>query len=107
LEGPPTQNQNSTNIAGNVNVEYALSQDGRYRLRAYRRNQNEGVVEGQIIETGVGFALVVDYNKFREIFQKRETKEQRKARREENEKREQENRNKEAQEQKLKNEEPE
>jgi hypothetical protein len=106
LEGPPTQNQNSTNIAGNVNVEYALSQDGRYRLRAYRRNQNEGVVEGQIIETGLGFALVVDYNKFREIFQKKETKEQRKARREKNEQREQENRNKEAQEQKLKNEEP-
>jgi len=106
LEGPPTQNQNSTNIAGNVNVEYALSQDGRYRLRAYRRNQNEGVVEGQIIETGLGFALVVDYNKFKEIFQKRESRAERKARREENEKREQENRNKEAQEQKLKNEEP-
>ncbi|PYF74230.1 translocation/assembly module TamB domain-containing protein [Pedobacter nutrimenti] len=62
--------QNSTNIAGNVNIEYLLSKDGKYRLRAYRRNQTEGVVEGQIIETGVGFALVVDYNKFREIFRK-------------------------------------
>ena len=71
LEGPQAPGQNSTNIAGNVNVEYALSADGRYRLRAYRRNQNEGVIEGQIIETGVGFALVVDYNKFKEIFQKR------------------------------------
>lgn len=71
LEGPQPQGQSSTNIAGNVNVEYAMSADGRYRLRAYRRNQNEGVVEGQIIETGLGFALVVDYNKFREIFQKR------------------------------------
>ncbi len=71
LEGPSTPGQNSTNIAGNVNVEYALSADGRYRLRAYRRNQNEGVIEGQIIETGLGFALVVDYNKFREIFQQR------------------------------------
>ncbi|MES2827358.1 MAG: translocation/assembly module TamB domain-containing protein [Bacteroidota bacterium] len=106
LEGPPTQNQKSTNIAGNVNVEYALSADGRYRLRAYRRNQNEGIVEGQIIETGLGFALVVDYNKFKEIFQKKETREQRKARKEKNEQREQENRNKEAEEQKLKNEEP-
>jgi len=57
-----------TNIAGNVNIEYALSRDGRYRLRAYRRNQNEGVIEGQIIETGLGFALVVDYNRFKEIF---------------------------------------
>jgi hypothetical protein len=71
LEGPQPQGQSSSNIAGNVNVEYALSADGKYRLRAYRRNQNEGVVEGQIIETGLGFALVVDYNKFREIFQKR------------------------------------
>ena len=71
LEGPKTPGQSSSNIAGNVNVEYALSADGKYRLRAYRRNQNEGVVEGQIIETGIGFTLVVDYNKFREIFQKK------------------------------------
>ena len=68
LEGPQQQGQSSTNIAGNVNVEYLLSADGRYRLRAYRRNQNEGIIEGQIIETGVGFALVVDYNRFREVF---------------------------------------
>ncbi|WP_316791938.1 translocation/assembly module TamB domain-containing protein [Pedobacter frigoris] len=70
LEGPQQQGEKATNIAGNVNIEYLLSSDGRYRLRAYRRNQNEGIIEGQIIETGLGFALVVDYNKFREVFQK-------------------------------------
>ncbi|WP_354355894.1 translocation/assembly module TamB domain-containing protein [Pedobacter sp. UYP30] len=69
VEGPQTPGQKSTDIAGNVNVEYALSADGRYRLRAYRRNQNEAILEGQIIETGLGFTLVVDYNKFKEIFQ--------------------------------------
>jgi hypothetical protein len=74
LEGPQTQSSNSSNIAGNVNVEYALSADGRYRLRAYRRNQTEAIVEGQIIETGLGFALVVDYNKFKQIFQSRKKK---------------------------------
>lgn len=68
LEGPQRQGQSASNIAGNVNVEYMLSADGRYRLRAYRRNQTEGIIEGQIIETGLGFALVVDYNRFREIF---------------------------------------
>jgi hypothetical protein len=68
IEGQ-TAGQNSTNIAGNINIEYLLSKDGKYRLRAYRRNQDEGVIEGQIIETGVGFALVVDYNKFKEVFQ--------------------------------------
>lgn len=71
LEGPKTPGQNSSNIAGNVNIDYALSADGRYRLRFYRRNQNEGIIDGQIIETGLGFTLVVDYNKFREIFQSR------------------------------------
>jgi hypothetical protein len=70
LEGTQQQGQGSSDIAGNVNIEYLLSSDGRYRLRAYRRNQNEGIIEGQIIETGLGFALVVDYNRFREVFQK-------------------------------------
>jgi hypothetical protein len=74
LEGPQAPGASSTNIAGNVNVEYALSADGKYRLRAYRRNQNESVIEGQIIETGLGFALVVDYNKFKEVFQSRKKK---------------------------------
>ncbi|MBB2151752.1 translocation/assembly module TamB domain-containing protein [Pedobacter gandavensis] len=69
LEGNSNQNNNnSSNIAGNVNIEYLLSKDGRYRLRAYRRNQTDGIIEGQIVETGIGFALVVDYNRFREIF---------------------------------------
>lgn len=74
LEGPQPAGQSSTNIAGDVNIQYALSADGRYRLRAYRRNQTEEVIEGQVIETGLGFALVVDYNKFREIFHKRKDK---------------------------------
>jgi hypothetical protein len=74
IEGPKTPNSNSSNIAGNVNIDYLLSADGRYRLRFYRRNENEGVVEGQIIETGIGFTLVVDYNRFREVFQSRRKK---------------------------------
>ncbi|WP_316782643.1 translocation/assembly module TamB domain-containing protein [Pedobacter frigiditerrae] len=74
LEGPKVPGQSSSNIAGNLNVEYALSADGKYRLRFYRRNQNEAVIDGQIIETGLGFTLVVDYNKFREVFQSRKKK---------------------------------
>lgn len=67
LEGT-SQNQGASQLASNVNIEYLLSRDGRYRLRAYRRNQTEGIIEGQIIETGVGFMIVVEYNKFREVF---------------------------------------
>ncbi len=64
---PGAKNQTS-NLAGNVSVDYKLSKDGRYALRAYRKNEYEGVLEGYIIETGVGFVLSVDYNKFKQIF---------------------------------------
>lgn len=66
--GQTTGQQRSTNIAGNVSVEYQLSKDGRYALRAYRKNEYEGVLEGYIIETGVGFVMNVDYNRFSQIF---------------------------------------
>lgn len=69
LEGVQNSGQQTSNIAGNVAVDYQLSKDGRYLLRAYRKNDYQGVIEGYIVETGVGFIISVDYNKFREIFQ--------------------------------------
>jgi hypothetical protein len=74
LEGQNQPGQKTTDIAGNVSVNYKLSKDGRYQLRAYRRDQFV-VIEGQIIETGVGFTLTVDYNRFSQIFRKRTRKE--------------------------------
>nr|WP_240315151.1 translocation/assembly module TamB domain-containing protein [Mucilaginibacter pineti] len=83
LEGNQ-QGQKAANIAGDVSVGYKLSKDGRYALRAYRRDEFI-VIQGQIIETGVGFTLTVDYNRFREIFRKRtpEEKEMRRKYRQE------------------------
>jgi hypothetical protein len=71
LEGPQNSNQQSSNIAGNLAADYQLSRDGRYVLRVYRRNQYEGVVDGYIIETGVGFIMSVDYNRFTEILHRK------------------------------------
>jgi translocation and assembly module TamB len=71
LEGPQNSNQRSNNIAGNIALNYQLSRDGRYMLRFYRQNEYEGVVDGYIIETGLGFILSVDYNKFKEILHRR------------------------------------
>ncbi|PZP49155.1 MAG: hypothetical protein DI598_08535 [Pseudopedobacter saltans] len=62
------QNQQATNIAGDVSVDYRLSKDGRYILRAYRKNQYEGVIEGQVVRTGVGFVFTFDYNQFKDAF---------------------------------------
>ena len=68
LEGPAQSNQQASNIAGDVSVDYQLSKDGRYMVRAYRRNEYESVTEGQVIETGASFIFKIEYNKFREFF---------------------------------------
>ncbi|WP_026898579.1 translocation/assembly module TamB [Daejeonella oryzae] len=89
LEGPRNSNQSSNNIAGNVALDYQLSKDGRYMLRAYRKNEYQGVVEGYLIETGVGFIITLDYNQFKEIFA-RKTEEEKGRRRLEKESKKQE-----------------
>ncbi|WP_158513017.1 translocation/assembly module TamB domain-containing protein [Flavisolibacter tropicus] len=76
LEGATQSNQNADNIAGNVAVNYQLSRDNRYMLRFYRKNEYDAVVDGYIIETGVGFIMTVDYNRFRQIFLNRRPKNQ-------------------------------
>ncbi|SEA81710.1 Family of unknown function [Chitinophaga terrae (ex Kim and Jung 2007)] len=62
--------QNASSLIGDISVEYKLTRDGRYRIRVYQHNDNTTVIEGQIVETGVAFALVMDYDEFREIFQR-------------------------------------
>ncbi len=70
LEGPQQANQSTNNIAGDVAVDYQLSKDGRYVLRAYNKNQYEVALQGQVVETGVGFIITIDYNRFSEIFER-------------------------------------
>lgn len=82
IEGPQNANQRASNIADNVTLDYRLSEDGRYMLRGYRKNDYQGVIDGYIVETGIGFIITVDYNRFREIFRKKKTPEQRKKDRE-------------------------
>jgi translocation and assembly module TamB len=68
VQGTGNPNRNGSNLAGDVALDYKLTQDGRYMIRAYRKNQYEAVVEGEVVETGVSFVLTFDYDKFREIF---------------------------------------
>ncbi len=82
IEGQQNSNRQATNIADNITLDYRLSEDGRYMLRGYRKNDYQGVIDGYVVETGIGFIITVDYNRFREIFRKKKTPEQRKKDRE-------------------------
>ncbi|HMH31567.1 MAG TPA: translocation/assembly module TamB domain-containing protein [Puia sp.] len=72
--------QDPSNLVGDVNVDYRLSKDGRYMLRAYRRDQYTSVIEGQVVETGLSFILTFDYNEFFELFRGRKAEEQHRLR---------------------------
>lgn len=65
--------QNASSLIGDISVEYKLTRDGRYRIRVYQNNDNNTVIDGQVVETGVAFALIMDYDEFREILQRSRT----------------------------------
>jgi hypothetical protein len=70
VEGAKAQQNSASQIAGDVIVEYKLTKDGRYRLKAFRHNQYEGAIEGQLVETGGGVVYVRDFNLWKEFFMK-------------------------------------
>nr|WP_294922318.1 translocation/assembly module TamB [uncultured Flavobacterium sp.] len=72
VEGQERANEESNNIAGDVALDYQLTKDGRYMVRAYRKNEYQVAVEGQVVETGVAFIITMSYNKFRELFHRSE-----------------------------------
>lgn len=87
LEGPQQVNEETNNIAGDLSAEYQLTRDGRYAVRAYRKNEYQMALQGQVIETGVAFIITMDYNKFRELFHR--SREEKKMIREERERKKQ------------------
>jgi len=68
VEGNRRENEQASNIAGDIEMEYALTRDGRYLLRVYRKNTYDIALQGQVVETGVGFVITMSYDKFKELF---------------------------------------
>ncbi|WP_310559477.1 translocation/assembly module TamB domain-containing protein [Flavobacterium sp.] len=68
VEGQERANEDVSNIAGDVALDYQLTKDGRYRIRAYRKNEYQVAIAGQVVETGLAFILTMSYNKFRELY---------------------------------------
>jgi len=69
LQGAANSYAQSSTVSGDFSVDYKLSKDGKYKIRAYRQNDYEEIIEGQVIETGVSFILTLDFDKFKELFE--------------------------------------
>lgn len=70
LEGSSQASGESAPVIGNVSLEYILTENGRYRLKGFRRNEFESVIDGQLIVTGIALIFNREFNKFSELFRK-------------------------------------
>ena len=68
VEGKNRPGEKPNNIAGDISLDYQLSKDGRYFARVYRKNQYQATLQGQFVETGIGFIINMSYNQFKELF---------------------------------------
>ena len=68
IQGSSQTNQ-PTPLIGNVSLEYLITEDGRYKIRGFRRNEFENVIDGQTIATGISLIFTQEFNKFNELWQ--------------------------------------
>jgi len=57
-----------TPLIGNVSLEYIVSEDGRYRLKGFRRSEFENVIDGQTISSGLALIFTQEFNQFSELW---------------------------------------
>ena len=70
LEGSSqsSSTQSGNSILANISFEYMLTEDGRWRIRAFRKNQFESVIDGQLVITGAGLIFNREFNEFSELW---------------------------------------
>lgn len=70
IQGSSGDQGRNAPVIGNVALEYLITKDGRYRLRGYRKNQFESVVDGELIVTGISLIFSKEFNKFKELWER-------------------------------------
>lgn len=70
VEGNSQASQDAGSILGNVSIEYTLTEDGRFKIRAFRKNQFESIIDGQLIVTGLGVVFNREFNSFSQLWAK-------------------------------------
>ncbi len=68
IQGSSQQPGEATPLIGNVSIEYLITEDGRWRLKGFRRNSFENVIEGQVIVSGIALIFTREFNEFKELW---------------------------------------
>nr|WP_321221950.1 translocation/assembly module TamB domain-containing protein [uncultured Psychroserpens sp.] len=67
IQGSSTTGE-STPLIGNVSLEYIVSEDGRYRLKGFRKSEFENIIDGQTIISGIALIFTQEFNQFDELW---------------------------------------
>lgn len=68
IEGSSLNRGSENALLGNVSIEYLLTENGRYRLRGFRKNQFESFIDGQLVVTGISAIFNREFNYFQELW---------------------------------------
>lgn len=74
VEGEKAKQNSANELASDITIEYKLNKDGSLRLKGFRHNQYEGAIDGQLVETGVGVVSVRDFNRWKRLFNSKQTR---------------------------------
>ncbi|WP_373523961.1 translocation/assembly module TamB domain-containing protein [Aquiflexum sp.] len=70
VEGGSQEVNQGDALFGDVSVEYLLDNRGQWRAKAFRKNQFESVIDGQLIVTGIAFIFNKEFNAFKELWRR-------------------------------------
>ncbi|MHA7130088.1 translocation/assembly module TamB domain-containing protein [Algoriphagus namhaensis] len=70
VEGNSQETQDAGAILGNISIEYTLTEDGRFLIRAFRKNQFESIIDGQLMITGLGVVFNREFNEFKNLWKR-------------------------------------
>lgn len=68
VQGESRPGEEASPLIGNVSIEYLLTENGRFRLKGFRRNEFENVIDGQLIVSGIAFIFTREFNEFQELW---------------------------------------
>lgn len=64
-----SQEQNTSNVVGDINVEYQITKDGRFRIKAFNRSNEISFLEDNAPYTqGVGIFYRKEFEKLKDLF---------------------------------------
>ncbi len=66
----------SSDLTGDFEVEYKISKDGTYRVKAFNKTEYEDELNGDVTKTGLSFMFIKDFTRFSDLFKNRKKKNQ-------------------------------